>query len=181
MFYIAEWRLCVGQSSSTAPNLLMQVFIDLALCSGVQEGATPKLFQRSWEHEIVQNVSFCWSIKSSFLWNYKHAWFVPPGNTSSLLYSPVLTCFTPLRSLLCSVLHDLTIVCSCMGFNGKLSTHSSRANLSLEVYSDWLYRALLTSGHHATQPSLTLLSDFMWLSTLCLSCHNTTNSWLWNI
>lgn len=44
-----RWGLCAGQSSSTTPNLLMQCFVDLALCSGVQEGATPKLFQRSWE------------------------------------------------------------------------------------------------------------------------------------
>lgn len=33
---------------------------------------------------------------------------------SPLLYSPVLTCFTPLCSSLCIVLHDLRIVCSCL-------------------------------------------------------------------
>ena len=58
--------LCAGQSGSSTPNWLIHVFMDLALCSGAvmleQEGAIPKLFPQSWEHEMVQNLLVCWSI-----------------------------------------------------------------------------------------------------------------------
>ena len=54
--------LCAGLSSSSTPNLLIHVFMDLALCTCVileQEGVIPKLFPQSWEHEIVQNLLVC--------------------------------------------------------------------------------------------------------------------------
>jgi len=61
--------LCESQSSSSTPNSL-NIFRDLALFTGVPTVHwcfhKTKLFPQSWEHEIVQNVLVCWSIKISF-------------------------------------------------------------------------------------------------------------------
>ena len=55
--------LCAGQSSSSTPNSLIHVFMDLALCTGAvmleQERAIPNLFPQSWERGIVQHLSVC--------------------------------------------------------------------------------------------------------------------------
>ncbi|CAI9540349.1 unnamed protein product, partial [Staurois parvus] len=56
----------------------------------------------------------------------------------------------------------------------KLSTHCCCANLkatqSLEIFSYWLCRQLVTSAHCALQHALTPLCHFTWPTTWWLSC-----------
>ena len=47
-----------------------------------QEGAIPKLFPQSWEHGIVQHLLVCWSIQSSFHWN----WGAKPSSWKTTLH-----------------------------------------------------------------------------------------------
>ena len=76
--------LCAGQSSSSTSNSMSLWTCFVHWCTVIleQEGAIPKLFPQSWEHEIVQHLLVFWSIQSSkpISWKTTPHYNPPPPN-----------------------------------------------------------------------------------------------------
>ncbi|CAI9573915.1 unnamed protein product, partial [Staurois parvus] len=103
--------------------------------------------------------------------------------------STALKSFTTLHLMLCIALGDVRLGCSCSAMETYSMNLCCCANLkatqSLEVFSYWLCKQLVTSAHCALQHALTLLCHFTWPTNSWLSfcssqlltlCYNTTNS-----
>lgn len=124
---------------SATPNSTIHVFIDLALWSGAQlcwkrkgpatncshtkgtKGPTPAVRQ---EQFFLQQSNPDYSVR----FPDGEARFVTTENTSPLLWSPVVVCFTPLHLTLCIALDNVWLGCSC--WTMEISSTNLSANCS---------------------------------------------------
>ena len=168
MFYRVEVRTLCGQSSSSTPNSLIHVFMDLALCTGAQSCWNRKEPSPNCSHKVgsieLSNISWYAEAFSVLFTGTKgpspapekqpHT-IIPPPPTLHLAQcsqtnTVLLATAKPrlVHQMLCIALTDVWLGCSCSVMEAhsvRLPMHCSWATWSLEVCSDWLCRKLVTS------------------------------------